>query len=404
MSLRSRLRAAVLSLTALLLTGCLAPPPRLAVETHYGVVRADSKAPALEVADLLDELVPHVRRLLPDTRTDDLEVWVQTQLAVYRGWPVDSKVPAFTVEGEGRIHLLDGDRIALAAALGHELVHAMLGPGWSTLPAVAEEGLADWMQEQLNPPVRSSLRADHLAKAGAAAGGLDFAVWSRDPHHRGRRLATIRFPEDIAGEQPLDPRRALDEGDEDKGGLFQPYQVAVSDPRLYGVGYLVVSRIVERRGLEGLYQLCRRAEEEGRKQVSADALMTAAHLSGGPATWRRLVIERVRQGELMALGRQLVPTLVQLVVEDVGPRSGATSGRDFLRRSRPVFGLVDGDLRLDLDSLPGFRRALLRAWPAPRRRHWVQNVTDHGKQVSWDEFLAPAAAPLPLAAPGPAGP
>lgn len=356
-------RLLLLALVALLLGGCLAPPPRLRVESHHGTVRADSVAPAANTARLLDDLVPRVVERLPDTRTDRLEVWVQAQLEVYSGWPVEDNVPAFTVESDGRIHLLEGSSIELSAALGHELVHAMLGPSWKTLPAVAEEGLADWMQEQLNPQVVAALRADHLAKAAAAVGGMQFGIWGLGPAERGQRLATLSFPEDLTGERPLDPRTALDDGDGERGGLFQPYSVAVSDPRLYGIGYLVVARIVERGGIELLHDLCLQAATQGYEHVPADWLLEAADLGGGAATWRRIVNARVEHGELMALGRQLVPALVALVVDDIGPRSGARSGREFLRSARPVFGLVEGELRLDLDDLPGFGRALRSAWP-----------------------------------------
>ena len=289
MTPRHALHIVVLCSGLAFLTGCLAPPPRLSVESGHGIVRADNQAPGRMVAELLDELAPQVRARIPDTRSEPVEVWVQKRLAVYRGWPVDSQVPAFTVEGDGRIHLLEGDEIELSAALSHELVHALLGPSWRTLPPVAEEGLADWIQERLNRPVASSLRADHLAKASAAVGGLDFGVWSLARTQRGRRLATIQFPQSITGAEPLDPERALDVGDADNGSLFQPYQVAVSDPRLYGIGYLVVSRIIDRHGMGRLHQLCLEAADEGLDAVPAQWLLEASALQSGPSIWRRIM-------------------------------------------------------------------------------------------------------------------
>ncbi len=375
------------------LTGCLAPPPRLHVETGHGTVRSDHRWTGHMVAGLLDSLVPEVQRRLPDTRPEKLEVWVQETLSVYRGWSVDSQVPAFTVEGDGRIHLLAGERIELSASLAHELVHAMLGPSWKTLPPVAEEGLADWMQEELNRQVAGSLRADHLAKAGAAVGGLEFGIWSR--HRRGRRgsrLATLTFPAIEEGRKPIDLARALDDGDGNSGGFFRPYQVAVSDPRLYGLGYLVVSRILELEGVEALHALCVRAADEGREQVPGAWMLEASRLGTDAAVWRRIITRRIRYGELMALGRQLVPALIDLVVEDVGPRSDARSGREFLQEHDPVFGLVDGELRVDLESLPGFTEGLLEAWPD---RRVSAGVTPDGSAVFWaaGTLSSPSAAP-----------
>jgi hypothetical protein len=386
------------------LTGCLAPPPRLHVETGHGVVRSDHASPGRMTAALLEALVPEVKRRIPDTREDPLEIWVQEELSVFRGWSVDDQVPAFTIEGEGRIHILEGDRIELSAALAHELVHAMLGPSWVTLPSVAEEGLADWMQEELNRPVLGSLRADHLAKAGAAVGGLEFGVWSHEWRRRGRKLATITFPHASGDQEPLDLRTALDQADAVSSGFFRPYQVAVADARLYGVGYLVVSRLIEEIGVDGLHALCLRATEDGLAHVPSAWLMEAARLDSSPRAWRRIIVRRIRYGELMALGRQLVPDLVRLILEEVGPRSDARSGREFLHTNRPDFGLVRGELRIDLESLPGFTQLLIKAWPEPRSHvsgvSPTQGVTPDGSAVFWaappssDHGSSPVAAAI----------
>ncbi len=360
---------------------------------------------------MLDALVPEVRRRLPDTLEQAVEVWVQEKLSVYRGWSVGPQVPAFTVEDERRIHLLEGDDVQLAAALSHELVHAMLGPSWKTLPSVAEEGLADWMQEELNRPVAASLRADHLAKAGAAVGGLEFGVWSRERRRRGRRLGTAVFPKLVQDAAPLDLAASFAQDTGSMSDFFRPYQVAVSDPRLYGVGYLVVSRVIEERGVEGLHKLCVDAAAEGLDQVPGERLLSAARLTGPTDIWRRIIVRRIRYGELMAIGRQMAPQLVRLIVEDIGPRSLSGSGREFLQRNRPVFGLTEGELRIDLDSLPGFTQLLLQEWPEPVEAiepvgigfpaapvipgasSSIKGMTESGTAVFWADSPDPASAP-----------
>jgi hypothetical protein len=345
------------------LTGCLAPPPRLHVETGHGVVRSDHESPGRTTAILLEALVPEVRSRIPDTRAQPLEIWVQEQLSVFRGWSVDEQVPAFTIEGEGRIHIQEGDRVELSAALSHELVHALLGPSWKTLPPVAEEGLADWMQEQLNRPVLGSLRADHLAKASAAVGGLEFGIWSRQRRRHGLPLATMTFPQPFEGEEPLNLRTALDPEESDSNGLFRPYQVAVTDARLYGVGYLVMSMLIEEIGTEGLHDLCVLAAEQDLESVPSAWLLDAAGLDTNPASWLRVITHRIRYGELVAMGRQLAPELVRIIVEEIRPGSEARSGREFLTMTHPVFGLVRGKLRLELERFSQFRQLLIEAWP-----------------------------------------
>lgn len=364
------------------LTGCLASPPRLHVETGHGVVRSDHESPGRTAATLLEVLVPEVRSRIPDTRVQPLEIWVQEQLSVFRGWSVDQQVPAFTIEGEGRIHIQEGDRIELSAALSHELVHAMLGPSWDTLSPVAEEGLADWMQEQLNRPVLGSLRADHLAKASAAVGGLEFGIWSRQRKRHGLPLTTMTFPEPSKEDEPLDLRTALDPDDSTSNGLFRPYQVAVTDARLYGVGYLVISMLIEEIGTEGLHDLCVLAAEQGLDSVPSAWLLDAAGLDTNASSWLRVITRRIRYGELAAMGRQLAPELVRLIVEEIRPHSEARSGREFLTLTHPVFGLVRGKLRLELERLSQFRQLLIEAWPEQPRSEASLRILGEGGDAS----------------------
>jgi hypothetical protein len=376
----------------MLLPACLASAPRLRIEASQGIVRAESVPSGRLVAKLLDRLAPAVRARLPDTRTAPLEVWVQEQLSIYRGWPVNSDVPAFTVEGEGRIHVLETDDLELSVALAHELVHALLGPSWQTLQPVAEEGLADWMQERLNRRVASSLRADHLAKAGAAMGGLPLGVWAGRRFESGRQLLAFHFPEPLSTGEVLDPRETLDETSS-SGSFFKPFQVAVSDPRHYGIGYLVVSRIIERQGILALHQLCKRAAEDGLDQIPAVWLLEASGLDCSTSCWLQVITERVGRYELRALARQLVPALVRRVTEELGPMCGATSGRDFLLLVDPEFGLVGGRYRVDLSDIPGFVQALLSAWPGPKLTD--VRPTDGVLPVSWPASSRPASPRTP---------
>jgi hypothetical protein len=188
---------------------CLVAPPQVKLRAEMGVVRAESPHSAQRVASLLDRLAPQVHALLPDTRRKPVEVWVQRQLAIYSHWDVNSDVPAFTIEGVGRIHLAEAAPRDLSAALGHELVHALLGETWEPLPAVAEEGLADWVQEQLNPELASSLRADHLAKASAAFDGLALGLWmpSRGQARRRANFRSGTLASDTRTSPPSSPRR-----------------------------------------------------------------------------------------------------------------------------------------------------------------------------------------------------
>lgn len=347
---------------------CLVAPPQVKVKAQMGVVRADSPHAAQRVAGLLDKLAPQVHALLPDTRRAPVEVWVQRQLAIYSHWEVSAEVPAFTIEGVGRIHMLEASPRELSAALGHELVHALLGESWEPLPAVAEEGLADWVQEQLNPELASSLRADHLAKASAAFDGLALGLWmpARSGTRQVARFTFLGRPEDS---EPLPPPSvAIRSSGDDGGSFWKPYQVSVSDPRLYGLGYLLVARIVERHGVAGLHSLCLRATREGHSEVPSEWLLEQAGLNDDASAWRAAIAARFGSTELMALGRTLVPFLVELVTDELRPRVNARSGDEFLWRYHPRLGLEGAETRVSLARVPDMQRALRRVWPRQRVR------------------------------------
>ncbi len=351
-------RAHLLALLLLALPACLAPAPRHEVASAAGRVLGDSPTQARLVSELLDDLAPRVRALLPGTRAEPLEVWVQRRLALYSNWTVDDDVPAFTVEGEHRIHMLENDPRDLSAALAHELVHALLGPTWASLPPVAEEGLADWVQEQLHPELAGSLRADHLAKAGAAFGGLRFGLW-QSGSLGGRQLASFSFPSgDELGAPIDDPQAAIDDGGRSRRSFWQPYEVSVSDPRLYGLGYVAVVSALERIGVDGLHARCRAASERGERLTAAE-LLQAGGLTADVDHWRQEIVERVGRGELLALGATLAPFLRDLLDGRVEGASGALGNS--LWSQRPRLGLVGGEVRLSLGSIA-------RLWDG--RRWW----------------------------------
>lgn len=381
--------ARVLPILALLvasLPGCLTAPPIHAIQAEHGLVRADSPLQGRLVAELLDGLAPSVRDLLPGMRERPVEIWVQHALEIYSGWPVEHEVPAFTIQGKGRIHMAEADVTRLSAALAHELVHSLLGDDWSTLPPVVEEGLADWAQEQLHPRLLPSMRADHLAKAGAALGGLRLRVYCALPGRGDVLESDFQFlgPDEMGGE-PIDPIAAIDGRAARSFAFFRPYEVSVSDPRLYGLGYLVASRIIERHGVEGLHQACADARRAGLRRVPAATLLQLADLSHDLADWHGAVAERIGRGELWALGRSLVERVVDVLVSDIQPRVSGFSGIEFLRECRPRLGLVHGEANVDLIRVPGLQGALWRAWPTPPRLvlAGVWSPTASGDAVGW---------------------
>src|SRR5688572_14067213 len=71
----------MLVLTAAL-AGCVSPPSASVVSGH-GIVRAPTTAEAVEVAELLEDLHPRVRAMVPGTRSTRVEVWLQDRLRIF---------------------------------------------------------------------------------------------------------------------------------------------------------------------------------------------------------------------------------------------------------------------------------------------------------------------------------
>ena len=242
----------LLGLASLLLLGaCAATPPPVAVETPYGVVRAETEDKAEEVAVLLEDLAPRVQEVLPGTSDRPIDVWVQKVLRDGSHGERAEGVKGFTLlSGDfhaKRIHLLeDGE---LSWYLAHELVHAELDSSWRTLPGLLEEGLGDVVAEMLNEEHAERIRAHRLFTSSGFFGGVLFHLAYQKADAPEGSNAWIEAPIriEVLGEAvDTDVNQLLSLS---RHSLRKVYR-EVPEP-FYGLAYLVVSRIVERQASRG---------------------------------------------------------------------------------------------------------------------------------------------------------
>ena len=335
-----RTLAAGLALLGFLASGCLAPPPPIVVETPFGDVRARSEGKAIEVAALLERLAPEVRALLPGSQDRSVDVWVQEELQVYLFNRRPESVRGFTLLADEfdakRIHLQEDGQSPWY--LSHELVHALIGPSWSPLPGILEEGLGDVIAEALNPEYRNHIRAHRLLNASAFTGGLRIEVLYRDPQPdvprrqwpRVRSTQYVQIAELVTGSTLRDllstPRTSLHAHWPDIPESF------------YGVSWLIVSRIVERSGLAGLHALCARARDQGYELVPPEWIEEAAEMDLDALDPEFLSSCFERQTLQTALYLQPDP-FAEAVLDALRP----LRGRPFrISDSRPVIQLWDG--------------------------------------------------------------
>jgi len=355
-------QASALLSCALFVSGCLAPPPPIVVDTPFGEVRASSRGKATEVAQLLERLAPEVRALLPGAQERSIDVWVQEKLAVYRFHQRPESVRGFTLledEFEAkRIHLQEGGQSPWY--LSHELVHALIGPTWAPLPGILEEGLGDVVAETLNPEYQNHIRSHRLLNASAFTGGLalDLVYGTRrrgplPPTHVSARL-DFSDPVDphVLGRLLATPRSELHQRWADIPESF------------YGISWLIVSRIVERIGMDGLHGLCLRATAEGRSLVPLEWIERAADMDMGRLDPVFLASCFDRPTLQTALYLRPEP-FADALLAALEPLNGQGSFREVVRATRPVILLGDGS-EVPLSYYLGPLYASLGGgWPMP---------------------------------------
>ncbi len=351
--MRWRVAIAVLVLGA----SCAAPPPPIAVETPYGLVRAESEDKAEEVAQMLERLAPRVREILPGSADREIDVWVQSVLRSTRNGERAKGVKGFTLlTGEfnpKRIHLLeDGE---LSWYLAHELVHALVDESWRSLPGILEEGLGDVVAEELNPEYAHRIRAHRLFTSSGFTGGVLFRLVYRLPAgSRGWVEAPMRLQvlEDH-GEARVDELLGLSRRELRKEWRELP------EP-FYGLAYLIVSRIVEREGLDGLHALCVEAEEEGLEVVPTERILAAADLDlheFNPDFLARL-FGRAETRQLLLMQPEMFGDTIASYFKS---NHGDLTSRELLYRVNPSLRSSDGSL-LRLRSLWPVRQRMLEDW------------------------------------------
>ena len=350
---------ALLAGAASLLAACLAPPPPIVVETPYGDVRADSENTAGVFADLLERLAPEVQRILPGSSKRPIDVWIQEEPRVWRYHARPESVRGFTLLASE----FDARRIHLQADgqspwyLSHELVHALIDRSWAPLPGILEEGLGDVVAEALNPDFAGHIRSHRLLNASSFSGGLRIEIAYRAPSEtpdtEGERMSRRVLVEACE-------RLPFELWDEVLGASrYELHQRWPEIPEpLYGMAWFLVDRIVERRGLDGLHELCLRAASKGLDLVPRSWLYQAAELE--PAAFdpdflarcfgRRDFLRAVYL-EPEAFGAAALEVLEPLR-RDVGQRS-------LFYATRPVFVLADGR-EIPLGLIGPIREALRR--------------------------------------------
>lgn len=357
-----RARFTLAFLGACLTAGCLAPPPPIVVDTPFGEVRARNVGKAKEVAELLERLAPEVKAILPDAQDRPIDVWVQDRLAVYLFHQRADSVRGFTLledEFEAkRIHLQEGGQSPWY--LAHELVHALIGPSWAPLPGILEEGLGDVIAETLNPEYEEHIRSHRLLNASVFTGGLALEIVYREPSEGSwRSWPVAKRPATLELGPRITPATLRELLETPRSDLHKRW--ADIPESFYGISWLIVSRAVERVGLEGLHDLCLRARAEGLGLVPVAWLESAADLRLEELDPHFLASCFDRRAMQTALFLQ-PDAFAEVLLDELLPLQARLGFVDLLRKVQPAFRLPnESEVRVSTYSGPVYR-AMRQGW------------------------------------------
>ena len=344
LTMRSAGLATLFLLVSMLASGCRVTPPASRYETPSGIVRADEALRAEYIGTQLAGLHQQVKDLLPDTVHRKFEVWVQEEPRMYLfAGPSYEEADGFWAEGPSRIHLR-ASAASIERTLAHELVHASLGKSWHVLPGTLEEGLCDWVSAHLVPRGASEMRAGRLSAASFATGGLELDIELSAPASPGLQLAVGARVLLTGGiDAPLTPEEVF----EVRAGLSTTRLDAGAKKAFYGLSYLVIERVIERRGLSGLHGICLRAERNGYDEIPTEWLLRAADLDGATtADWRAAIHEALGPQEVRLLVHAY-PDLLRGTLERFF--SNADTDEDQIEHVRAVVRVPGTDVAVPFD-------------------------------------------------------
>lgn len=259
------------------------------------IVRASSVERAEEAARLLEQGRELIEARVPDVRDGGVEVWLQPELRL--GFWMGLLSPELEFKGitvtvpslaRPRIYLREDD---YQEGLVHEMVHALLGESWDTLPQAVEEGLCERIEELV---IESPYTGLWLALASGRS-ELSLRFEYRTPEGGvAYSMGQMSFLEESDGE--VDPDVPIVQLLEQEG--YADLSTAQAG-RLYGVGYFIAGRIVARHGIDGLNELCVRAAEAGEATVPSRWLLDAAGIIDGPQL--QMLLDEELEARLPAL-------------------------------------------------------------------------------------------------------
>lgn len=344
-------------------------PPEYSVETPLGNAYADDPERADHLVNLWMRLARSIERMVPGSKSGEtLDIWLMAAEDIPDPFDIGHPMGGITYSVNGDAWLIQvPDSHKLEWILAHELTHAILDEEWESLGGTLEEGLCEYIAAQYAPSLLPMRRLQVHMGAAALFGHDEAGIFFSQSRRDDEGNYEIRWIGE-KGKAPVELWTVEDL----RYYLEQPSIAPFANERagLQRIGTFLVFRIVDRHGLQGLYRLCRRANEEGREVVPFNWTMEAAGFDIGPEADLPLDQQLVR-----ALVEPLGRSSLRQMLDDYGKEVGqyiaweyadhfeGFDGEHFVKFSNGTLRSADG-ARLPIFDLSQELRESTRAhWP-----------------------------------------
>ncbi len=344
--------------------------PEHSLQTPLGTAFGNSPDAASRLVDSWMRIAPSIQLGLPGSKADErVDIWLVDQDEIPDPFNIGHPMGGITYSVGGDAKLIQvPDTHKLDWVLAHELTHALLGPEWNTLGGVLEEGLCEYMGSlsapQLKPVRMLQVHMGAAALYGYDQAGLFFA--------RAERQEDDQIEMKWLGEKGNSPEQIWQPSD-------LPFYLGLLDigpyPELRAglqrLGTFLVLRIVERIGLEGLHEMCVRAEYQDHDVIPFAWIMRAADLDPDGERLLPELLRPLRARSAHRLFREHGVEIGRYIASEYASHFVGWDGPNFVHFSAGTFRSIDGR-NLALFDYEPIRTTTRNEWPL--RKNSVDQV------------------------------
>lgn len=335
--------------------------PQFSVDTPLGTAYAHSPERASRLVDTWMKMARSIQQRLPGAKHDEqLDIWLMHEEEIPDPFSIGHPMGGVTYSINGDAWLIQvPDTHKLDWVLAHELTHALLGPEWNTLGGMLEEGLCEWVGSQEDPELAPVRELQVYMGAAAMFGHNQTGMFFNNSVRLDDGSIKMRW----LGEKGTSPNPPWTIEDL-RFYLSQPSIAEFPDVRagLQRMGTVLVYRIVARKGLQKLFQMCSDAKARGEATLPFDEVMHAAGLDPAGSNLHRELIGPLRARSIGKTLRNNGASFGRYIAAEYPNHFLKYDGDHFVKYSMGTIRSIEGK-NIRLFDFPALRESTRRNWP-----------------------------------------